>query len=69
MRDETLIGIFAAVVFVLLTAALYAWDKHSCYYRANQMGFKSSYTLVGGCMIEYKPNKWIDIDKYRAVDE
>lgn len=59
---------YVVVSFVMFLSA-YAWDSASCSSRASKMGMPKSWGPLQGCMIEYKPGKWIDIDRYRAIDE
>lgn len=40
----------------------------SCANKADSMGMKWSFGITTGCMVEHKPGRWIDIEKYRVMD-
>ncbi len=62
--------IIAALIFVLLIFwGLYIFSVESCHSRAELMGMPAKFSLLTDCMIEYEPNRWISMDKYRALDE
>jgi len=64
--DESALVMIALLV---ITALCLLYSSFSCQVKASKMGMNSSWGLLQGCMIEYKPKKWIDIERYRAFDE
>jgi len=59
----------ASTIIIAPVVVLAFWiDSASCASRAERMGMAHSWGPLQGCMIEYKPKQWINIDKYRAVN-
>jgi hypothetical protein len=69
-RGEGLAEAFIGLVLLAVSGLVWlAIDTASCYSQARKMGFNSSWGPLQGCMVEFKPGKWIAIERYRAVDE
>lgn len=66
----TIIAFWALVALIPIGMWAFAFgiEYFSCATRANKMGFNYSMAPFQGCMIEYKPNQWVDINKFRVVD-
>ena len=58
-------GLILSVVFVFIGES---FSSSSCSARADILQFKSTYSFFAGCMIEYKPNKWIPLSQFRVIE-
>ena len=65
-----ILGVLVAVIGVIgVIVGLASWgDSTVCRSKANRMGFAHEWGLFEGCMIEYLPGQWIDLDKYSGVE-
>ncbi len=68
MNDDYVFWIAAGLICILTGASLIALDSWGCSSKADAMGFRHTYGPVKGCIVEYKPGKWIPLERYRAID-
>lgn len=47
----------------------YFYDVYKCSAVSGKMKMEYDYGIVTGCMIEYKKDKWIKLDKFRGEAE
>lgn len=73
MNDEIKEVLAVLWAFLWFVCAIFtAWAllaSASCSSRSEKMGVRSAWGPLQGCMIEYRPGKWIDINRYRAFDD
>lgn len=62
-------GIISALVVGLISWLCLKSNAYECRRKAAIMEMNQTFSFWEGCMIEYKPGKWIPYDKYRVVDE
>ena len=60
--------LFLAAGVLSVVAAAFVAPPYTCAAKAEAMGLKHRYSLTTGCMVEYKPGKWIAIAQYRVID-
>lgn len=63
------IGKILIVVLIAFICLIPALGDAECKAKTEGMGFKYDWSFFGGCRIEYKPNKWIPLERYRAIDD
>jgi hypothetical protein len=68
MNAEIIAAITAAVLLAIGSIGVYVIDRHKCISKSEMMSFNHNFSIITGCMIEYESGKWIEMDKYRAVD-
>ena len=68
-RDDKFMVVLFVAAFAVLAALSWGWNAWECSSKARVMGFDSSWGPVQGCAVEYKPGKWIPLERYRAVDD
>jgi hypothetical protein len=56
------------LLVVLLLAGVYAIDSYNCKQKWEKSGFRSTYYLISGCLIETRPGQWIPEKNYRELD-
>lgn len=72
MNKDNLVpaGVCAGILVAIVSAAwavVYA-ERTLCESRAEVMGVRHMWGPRIGCMIEYKPGRWILMDRYRGAD-
>lgn len=55
MNDEFIATLFTIFLIVTITGSIYITAKIECTSKANALGYKSSFALFQGCVLE-KPN-------------
>jgi len=60
----SMIGL-CALLYLLALALL----SNTCHTQARIMGMRSDWGFMQGCMIEYKPGKWIPIGNFRVEEK
>ena len=68
ISEEAGFILFSAGLLVTSFFGFYKYEKYVCESKATKMGVNHEFKIGQGCMIEYAPGKWIDIEKYRIVD-
>lgn len=68
MWDETdLIGVLVSVVLIgLVIVGGVLLQGYSCANTSELMKMNSTYRITSGCMVEYEPGKWININNLRV---
>ena len=62
-------GKVVAVFLIAIIASIPIVGDASCKAKTEGMGFNYDWSFLGGCRIEYKPNTWVPLERYRAIDE
>lgn len=61
--------VLLAVLFIVgISSIPYALDSYKCSAKAKKMGMESDFAVFTGCMVKVGDH-WIDIEKYRAMDD
>lgn len=66
MKVELTVTIIAFIGFVAL---LLIGASYSCEKQSKQMGMQYKWGFFHGCMIEYKPGKWVPLNNYRVGEK
>ncbi len=66
--DEIVELVFAIFLIVVLVTCVQIWNYVQCGNKAEMMGFRSSYGVTTGCMIERGPGLWVPIGSYRTME-
>lgn len=57
------------VVLIAIISLMPILGNAECKAKTEGMGFNYEWSLLGGCRIEYKPNTWIPLERYRVIDD
>jgi len=67
---EFIVAVVATITLVGLIFLPVVWlDYAACTSKAEAMKMRVTWGPIKGCIVEYKPDKWIPLDRYRALDE
>lgn len=64
--SEIVVTLFVGVVWLIGWLIFANWQ---CKSQASVMKMRATWGPVQGCMVEHKPDKWIAIERYRAIDD
>ena len=71
--EQFLSGLLAVVITIVLVGGLLfglcALRKAQCNSQTENIGFNHKWQFLSGCMIETKPNIWIPLDNWRALND